>query len=445
MSWLRRWFVNFFVLTSLAVFPEANAGLSDDLNSFYNKVGGGGANVTAPTAYKSQAAGYYSGGSVVARNRVKNIELVHVDLPTMRSGCGGIDLFLGGFSYVNADALVAFFKQLMSNSVGYSFNLALETMAPSIAHNMQYIQKLAQDINSQNFNSCETAEALVGGMWPKVAAGQRKICQDIGTSGNKFADWAAARQECGDLGVHKYITGDKAAERSRIIEKNLVWEALKERRIGDAELFMSLSGTIIYGVEGKAKIISPLVMDRELVKALLIGGEVGLYHCDNQDKCLNPKTAVVKIEKERAFYSRVQKNLFALFEAIKTDTPLSDELKTFLELTKLPLLKFMMVNAMNNSDAISLSLTNYSETIAKTMLVQYLHEILQIVSKAVAAMDYDPEVHKQFADQVYQAVIFIEQLKTESNQDTQELMRFIDSSKVAEREVTSRVVGETYR
>lgn len=57
--------------------------------------------MTGSHAYQTQAAGYAALGSVYARNQVRTIRLAHVDVPGMRSGCGGIDLFAGGFPSSN--------------------------------------------------------------------------------------------------------------------------------------------------------------------------------------------------------------------------------------------------------------------------------------------------------------------------------------------------------
>ncbi len=41
-------------------------------------------------AYQSQEAGY-SGGSLFARDSVRDVQIVQIDLPSFRSGCGDID------------------------------------------------------------------------------------------------------------------------------------------------------------------------------------------------------------------------------------------------------------------------------------------------------------------------------------------------------------------
>ena len=87
-------------------------------------------------------------------------------------------------------------ENIINNSIGYAFNLALESTTPEIANVMKYINTLSNDINNANINSCETAAGLVGTAWPKTHEAQQQVCQDIGSSQGLFTDWAAAREGC---------------------------------------------------------------------------------------------------------------------------------------------------------------------------------------------------------------------------------------------------------
>ncbi len=49
-------------------------------------------------------------------------------LPDINAGCGGIDAYLGSFSFINGDQLQRFVKQIMSNAAGYFFDLALQAI-----------------------------------------------------------------------------------------------------------------------------------------------------------------------------------------------------------------------------------------------------------------------------------------------------------------------------
>jgi conjugative transfer pilus assembly protein TraH len=432
---------------------EVFADVAGDLGTFFTSLGYEG-NITPGTAYEGQAAGYYSGGSIFLRDRVRNIQLINIDPPTLRNGCGGIDLFGGGFSFVDAKALTEFFQKVMSNAGGYMFDLALETAVPELAHAMQYIQNLAQEINANNFNSCEMAETLVGGMWPRTKATQQHICKDLGNYSGKFDDWAMARQKCSDDTKYKE-TMDKAGEdgykqykQATIINKNLIWEALNtsgylKDDLVLKEFFMSLSGTIIYGSEGKVKIYNPLAKDRKVLKALLEGGKAEIYKCDEHIKCLKLTPTETEIKKENSLYGKVKKTINEIVTAVANDSgPLDPKLKGFLETVKFPLLKFITAHLMANQAAMAMSLANYSEAISKSLLMQYMHEALQVVEHSLSNTDYAPEIHKQLTDQIHSAMSYVEMIKTESRSDIQELMKFIESSKTTEQEVTTKVTGQ---
>ncbi|MFV3537544.1 conjugal transfer protein TraH, partial [Mycobacterium tuberculosis] len=101
------------------------------MNSYFNK-SGAAANVTGPTAFQGQSAGYYSGGSLWSRFPQKSINPVSVALPSARGGCGGIDLFAGSFSFINADEIVAMLKATANNAIGFAFQLAIDSISAQI-------------------------------------------------------------------------------------------------------------------------------------------------------------------------------------------------------------------------------------------------------------------------------------------------------------------------
>ncbi len=142
--------------------PAASADVNSDMNQFFNKLGFA-SNTTQPGVWQGQAAGYAYGGSLYARTQVKNIQLISMTLPDINAGCGGIDAYLGSFSFINGDQLQRFVKQIMSNAAGYFFDLALQTTVPEIKTAKDFLQKMASDINSMNLSSCQVAQGLVGG------------------------------------------------------------------------------------------------------------------------------------------------------------------------------------------------------------------------------------------------------------------------------------------
>lgn len=79
---------------------SAVASVDGDLNTFFNKLGFEG-NATGAAAWQGQAAGYVTGGNLFLRSQVKQIQVMSLTPPSLTAGCGGIDAYLGAFSFIN--------------------------------------------------------------------------------------------------------------------------------------------------------------------------------------------------------------------------------------------------------------------------------------------------------------------------------------------------------
>ncbi|MCL1446522.1 conjugal transfer protein TraH, partial [Klebsiella quasipneumoniae] len=100
---------------------------------------------------------------------------ISMTLPDINAGCGGIDAYLGSFSFINGEQLQRFVKQIMSNAAGYFFDLALQTTVPEIKTAKDFLQKMASDINSMNLSSCQAAQGIIGGLFPRTQVSQQKV------------------------------------------------------------------------------------------------------------------------------------------------------------------------------------------------------------------------------------------------------------------------------
>ena len=89
------------------------ADLNAEMQAMFNDLGALG-NVTTPGAFRGQAMNLYTGGSLMMRAPGRNYPLATVQLPSLRAGCGGIDMFLGGFSFLNVDYLVQKLQNILS-------------------------------------------------------------------------------------------------------------------------------------------------------------------------------------------------------------------------------------------------------------------------------------------------------------------------------------------
>lgn len=400
------------------------ADVNSDLNHFFDGLGMA-TNTTAPHAYHGQQAGYYSGGSLFARSTVRNVQLIQVDLPSFRSGCGGIDMFAGGFSFVNNDEIVKMMRNVMNNAKGYAFKLTLAEVTPLIKNILSDIQDIANKANQMNINSCDTAEQLVGGVWPKTRANQQQVCQDIGSTTGIFKDWAEARHGCtSDDEKYNFDSTMQAgsqnpAFKNMILDNgNLVWKALQANHLvsGDtqlAELLMSLSGSIIIKKTGTGKfaknqfeILPSLASDHSLFKAILYGDTVKIMKCDETTNCLNPSSEkqTVRITKETALVTRVASLLRNISQKIVADTPLTPQEIGLIQSTRIPIYKILNVQAAYQKDSNILDVESYADVIATDILFQYLQENLELVKLSSRSLQYPEEIMRQFLDGINAAL-----------------------------------------
>ncbi len=378
------------------------ADINTDLDHYFNKLGYS-SNTSAPHAYHGQQAGYYTGGSISMRNQVRDTQIMQVSLPSYRSGCGGIDIYAGSLSLINEKEIVNMLQNVLNSAGAYAFTLALETATPELANVMKYWNDFTSKINQANLNSCEMAEGLVGGMWPKVRGAQQRVCEDIGTSNNYFSSWAQARQGCGIKGeTEKMLESGKKDSRFKdlIVDNgNIVWQAIQKRAFLQndkdlAELFMSFSGTVVlYKDNGNIqhKTYPALIENNDLVKALLQGGKATIYRCDTTepDGCLQPKgDKEIIVSSDKAFKSRVAKLLRSMARKIVDDTALSDDEIGLLQSTSLPIYKMLNVQAAYLKDGNLPDVEQYADVIAADILYQYLHESLSIIKASVAVLPY---------------------------------------------------------
>ena len=286
---MNRFLVGLFML---GLSHQVSATVSEDLDDFFNGMGYA-SNVTLPAAFESQAAGFYGGGSLYARNQVRQYQLVQLDLPSYRAGCGGIDLFTGSMSFLSEEKLVDLGKSVMSNAGAYAVDVMLASTVPELKQVRDYLQQLEQTLNNASINSCEMSQNMVGGMWPKTAASQQKICKDQGTMGKEglFSDYVQARMECSGNGFESAMNNaskDETVKKQVVLNKNLVWSILQTKSFLSsdqelAELVMSVTGTLIFDKEGKVTTIPSLAGNADVINALIGAGgsdTVKIWRCD---------------------------------------------------------------------------------------------------------------------------------------------------------------------
>lgn len=309
------------IFTSLCFMSVSHAAWMED---FYNSAGAA-SNVTVPQAISSQSVVGYTGGGLVWRVPNKNFSPFQITPPSLKGGCGGIDLYLGSYSFPNKDAFIQALRNYGQAAIGYFFTLALKTMAPEIESALAYINKIAQDINGLTMNSCSAAKATVGflgdamfGMNSREASGSMRA---KGTTTDEFSGMKAIQDgnymtvlnEIYDSTFGKSKSALTAADAGKAIpaEVNIVHFALKNQNIDitedEEQLIMSLVGPSLIirsakDSDGQDAPINtgegPSIEFKEIV-GLSANPEdnvqLTVYECDREADCLQPTRQNVSV------------------------------------------------------------------------------------------------------------------------------------------------------
>ncbi|MBE3653855.1 conjugal transfer protein TraH [Vibrio navarrensis] len=392
---------NIIPLLLIALPAMSHADANNALARFFDS-SGYNANVSNPSAYQGQSANYYTGGSLFVRTPIVDAQLVSVTVPSISAGCSGIDMFMGGFSHVNSDQLVKLGKAIIHNAPPFLVNLALQTWAPQLKQNLDNLQAIADKYLNQSVNSCEAAQAAIGGLAAFAAPATKKhVCATLGTQNNAFSDWVQAQHECGAggkaAGQLANAKNDSALKDITKTNHNVVWSAIMNNAFLSADVhlaqfMMSLSGTYVYDANGDPRYYpSLLTNNNNLVNVLLEGGKADIYQCRNTGakECITiTKANNLSISQANGIQSQIRKQLESILRHIATDQKLTDKQKSFLELTQTPVLKFFMDDLSANQTP---EIGSYSRMIAVELLNQYLTNMLSIASQSLASTNNSVE------------------------------------------------------
>ena len=425
-----------------AYLSPAMAGVQDDMNNFFDHMGYA-TNSTSAKAWQGQAARYMSGGSFFARTGNKNIQLVSISLPSISSGCGGIDVYLGAFSFINKDEIVAFVKQVMASAPGYLFDLALKTTVPELAAAKDFVQKLATDVNRFNMSSCQAAQAAIGSVASMWGVSQQTICQSVAGQNNVFSDWVASRQGCTTGGDYGRVVGKaKGAEKDQVLySTNLMWDALANGTLSSSQelrqFAMSVSGTVIFDDQGKMHVLSPIATDRSVINTMMNGGSATVYVCDNGNKCLAPSLGKVSISADKSLVSLVSKTLSSISNKALSDEPLSQSEKEFINSTSIPVLSWIVdQSSLSVSESLFAQLADY---IACDIYLQYLEAVVKVVNGSLATKDYPADSMRDLRRGISEAQGALNSLRAEVQVKESALISAQQQIRFIRQQVSSRM------
>lgn len=370
--------IKFFVLVFWSFTATAGLkGIFDKMNFMSHATRGG--------AYVDQAGGYITGGSFSARGESMDQTVLSFQPPSFSSGCGGIDLFMGGISFISKEKFIATLRAIGNNAASYAYGLALQQVTPQIKAVIDNLQATMQDINNANINSCRMAAQLVGGLAPKTQASTELYCSSKGLNLGSFSDYAEAKHECQKGDKRGEVQRSEDAEFKDVLgdNYNLVWKAIKDNGFLEAtlaELMMSLSGSIVVK-EGRSNHMKSFATNPEFIRAVVgtAGVPTKVYQCDEPENCLNPRIIDLVIKREDTLLYKINELVQSLYEKIMKDEEPSAEEKGFINATSLPILRILAINAAFKNDSNPIAIPELVEVLAYDLLLRHIESVLDLV------------------------------------------------------------------
>jgi conjugative transfer pilus assembly protein TraH len=410
---IRNWFLgcfNLVIIASLLIgsWPQAaSASVESEMNLYYKDMSAAQINVTGPSAYTSQAAGYYSGGSVFARFPQKTVYPLNLQLPSASGGCGGIDIFGGSFSFADSDQYIALAKSIINNAKGYVFKLAISALSGLIGAKLDDIQNIVNEINSANINSCKAAQGLVNRAIDAIDLADTLGCESIRNGASFSSDWSKAMQDCTDPAKRRQASDQAATSGDPSVKALSDWDTMKERNVTWKilmnspefkdrdpkfnELMMTLLGTIIVRKDPADSTKNTLDFkgaDVGRIKQLMLDGgtDIPVLSCGGShdpDGCLAVTSVNANVDPNKSLRGLVRTDIQAIQTAISNNQPLTAAQIQLLQNTSIPVYKMLVVLQAKSGSYISSSdVDDMADLVAIDMLDRMLTNLIQQLAGA---------------------------------------------------------------
>ncbi len=151
--------MKFIFCCLLVMFIFCQTAFADWLDDWYGQY-----TTTAPSYLKGQQRGYLTLGSFSARVPSRTDYLFSIEKPRLDIGCGGIDAFLGGFSFLNFEYLVQKLQRMIQVAPAVAFQVALKQLSPTLGGIIENLESIINTLNSIQLNEC----ALTRGIFTKI-------------------------------------------------------------------------------------------------------------------------------------------------------------------------------------------------------------------------------------------------------------------------------------
>lgn len=396
--------VVFFIAAAISF--GVSASTQTKVDSWFNNMNY--VNVTNPGVYEGQTARYATLGGISTRAPITQpFQFVNIQTPKFTAGCGGIDLYAGGFSAIDADEFVNNLRAIGQNAQSLAFMLAIQIVSPQLSGELQKIQSYADQFKLAAMDSCEAATQLMGGAMDYMG-NEESVCT-IKRMSQFGEDWNKANYKCTLGGGRQQTKAAGDPNTVEFIEGNLTWYVMMQDPFFSndtefAEVVLNLAGTLILAdasnsedTEKLPRIISPALSKESkterfnnIYKALLYGtnatDNLQIYRCQPMSNdiggCKTMSNNLVQITPNWVgLHQRIETMVTSIISKIRNDQQLSQEERGLVSSTTIPLYRYLTATAAYfpiGADTEKLT-DQYTQLIAKDILFRHLVAVLERV------------------------------------------------------------------
>jgi conjugative transfer pilus assembly protein TraH len=409
-----------FLVAVLAFGPvvESAHAMDAQLGQMFNSFGLLSA-TSPPGAYQGQTRNAYTGGSLEMRFQNQQMSLFSISPPRLSVGCGGIDAYLGGFSYGSLSRYVTLLTQLGTGAVlGYAFQLAMKFICPDCADVLNKLEAAARAMNTLGrINPCNAAASVQAAL--KAGEALKSVATSAGNAYETSLINAGSIRDPIDQGdtragtLLSTVKTDMEALGTPI-HANLVWKALGQAvppvDIPVRKLIMSLFGTIVVDNNAIPHYHPPTLEFKDIMQTRALETPTILTCLDNEVDCLDVSEGPSAGDLS-GFEERTETSLQDIATAMATGNPPTAAQQNFINASSLPVWKLLLDHGKTAADR-DIIVRFGSQIIATDLTFYYISYLRREVVKHVLHFkklnpDFigDAEQYLARLDETYRTVV----------------------------------------
>ncbi len=397
-----------------------------------------------PSSYKSQKRGYYSAGGFSARVNTSTDYPISVTPPRLSVGCGGIDAFMGGIAFLDADYLVDKTQAIMQAAPYVALDMAMKTMCKECADTLAKAEQIANFLNGIQLNECQMAKPLVTAAIDQDPNALKGLWTEM--TGTKDLEEARTRMWGESTDQVKANNGEPTTDLTSLVDgcpadfRDLFQSGSIVQRMAD-KVGMGNYASTIRGYIGDVNIVAGSVPQAEKVLRCAENDDVSvddMLYGKSFIKTTTADTACTRSPNTGGVYEIVRTKLSSIANRLKDGSAIPAQEELFIYATpNLPVYSMLMQAMMeNNTEEMVEILTqlvslNYTYMIFNDLYRNTLYSLIRI-EKAASTTGNDPSNTKKCRTDLYLDAISKFKELTESASKNREVLQDKYSAKLTE-------------